>query len=105
MRLSFAADPVMMKLLHMQFFRGLHSREKETRNALGESPSEGFSDRGSTPLISTEKSSRLLCRLLLYQKFRNLFRNSEVRSTGLEPVPVAGHAPQTCAYADSATTA
>ena len=28
-----------------------------------------------------------------------------VRSTGLEPVPVAGHAPQTCAYADSATTA
>ena len=31
------------------------------------------------------------------------FRN--VRSTGLEPVPVAGHAPQTCAYADSATTA
>ena len=30
---------------------------------------------------------------------------SDVRSTGLEPVPVAGHAPQTCAYADSATTA
>ena len=29
----------------------------------------------------------------------------KVRSTGLEPVPVAGHAPQTCAYADSATTA
>ena len=29
----------------------------------------------------------------------------QVRSTGLEPVPVAGHAPQTCAYADSATTA
>ena len=28
-----------------------------------------------------------------------------VRSTGLEPVPIAGHAPQTCAYADSATTA
>ncbi len=28
-----------------------------------------------------------------------------MRSTGLEPVPVAGHAPQTCAYADSATTA
>ena len=30
---------------------------------------------------------------------------SSVRSTGLEPVPIAGHAPQTCAYADSATTA
>ena len=30
---------------------------------------------------------------------------SSVRSTGLEPVPVSGHAPQTCAYADSATTA
>ena len=29
----------------------------------------------------------------------------DVRSTGLEPVPVAGHAPQTCAYAYSATTA
>ena len=28
-----------------------------------------------------------------------------VRLTGLEPVPIAGHAPQTCAYADSATTA
>ena len=32
-------------------------------------------------------------------------RTVDVRSTGLEPVPVAGHAPQTCAYADSATTA
>ena len=32
-------------------------------------------------------------------------QGQEVRSTGLEPVPVAGHAPQTCAYADSATTA
>ena len=30
---------------------------------------------------------------------------SYVRSTGLEPVPIAGHAPQTCAYAYSATTA
>lgn len=28
-----------------------------------------------------------------------------VRLTGLEPVPIAGHAPQTCAYANSATTA
>ncbi len=28
-----------------------------------------------------------------------------MRSTGLEPVPIAGHAPQTCAYADSATAA
>ena len=28
-----------------------------------------------------------------------------MRSTGLEPVPIAGHAPQTCAYANSATTA
>ena len=28
-----------------------------------------------------------------------------VRPTGLEPVPIAGHAPQTCAYADSATAA
>ena len=34
-----------------------------------------------------------------------LQRVKQVRSTGLEPVPVAGHAPQTCAYADSATTA
>ena len=34
-----------------------------------------------------------------------LQRLVNVRSTGLEPVPVAGHAPQTCAYADSATTA
>ena len=32
-------------------------------------------------------------------------QDTDVRSTGLEPVPVAGHAPQTCAYADSATTA
>lgn len=28
-----------------------------------------------------------------------------VRPTGLEPVPIAGHAPQTCAYANSATAA
>ena len=28
-----------------------------------------------------------------------------VRPTGLEPVPIAGHAPQTCAYANSATVA
>ena len=28
-----------------------------------------------------------------------------VRSTGLEPVLLSEHAPQTCAYADSATTA
>ena len=28
-----------------------------------------------------------------------------MRLTGLEPVPIAGHAPQACAYADSATTA
>ena len=28
-----------------------------------------------------------------------------VRPTGLEPVPIAGHAPQTCASADSATLA
>ena len=28
-----------------------------------------------------------------------------VRPTGLEPEPIAGHAPQTCAYADSATAA
>lgn len=28
-----------------------------------------------------------------------------VRPTGLEPVPIAGHAPQTCAYANSATIA
>ena len=34
-----------------------------------------------------------------------IHREEKVRSTGLEPVPVAGHAPQTCAYADSATTA
>ena len=34
-----------------------------------------------------------------------LQRLVNVRSTGLEPVPVTGHAPQTCAYADSATTA
>ena len=32
-------------------------------------------------------------------------RLCKVRSTGLEPVPIAGHAPQTCAYADSATAA
>ena len=34
-----------------------------------------------------------------------LQRLVNVRSTGLEPVPVARHAPQTCAYACSATTA
>lgn len=28
-----------------------------------------------------------------------------VRPTGLEPVPIAGHAPQTCAYANSAMIA
>ena len=44
--------------------------------------------------------------MLLYKKdpARNM-QDLYVRSTGLELVPVAGHAPQTCAYADSATTA
>ena len=36
---------------------------------------------------------------------KNLRKALLVRSTGLEPVPIAGHAPQTCAYAYSATTA
>ena len=40
-----------------------------------------------------------------YEKVLNICSEPDVRSTGLEPVPVAGHAPQTCAYADSATTA
>ena len=45
---------------------------------------------------------------LVYLKTKNadsINQRFTVRSTGLEPVPIAGHAPQTCAYADSATTA
>ena len=36
-------------------------------------------------------------------RFLAVFKS--VRPTGLEPVPIAGHAPQTCAYANSATVA
>ena len=57
-----------------------------------------------------EKS--LLQGLLSYhgvkEKYQPLYQKlvlNMVRSTGLEPVPIAGHAPQTCAYADSATIA
>ena len=35
----------------------------------------------------------------------NRFRSSPMRPTRLELVPIAGHAPQTCAYADSAMAA
>ena len=39
------------------------------------------------------------------KKPRFLAALKSVRPTGLEPVPIAGHAPQTCAYANSATVA
>ena len=39
------------------------------------------------------------------EKPRFLAALKNVRPTGLEPVPIAGHAPQTCAYANSATVA
>ena len=40
-----------------------------------------------------------------YTVNRQVYRTFLMRLTGLEPVPIAGHAPQACAYADSATTA
>ena len=42
----------------MMLFRERHSGEIKSRNALGESPSEVLSDRGSTPLISTKKTGQ-----------------------------------------------
>ena len=43
--------------------------------------------------------------LMKMKKPRFLAALKNVRPTGLEPVPIAGHAPQTCAYANSATVA
>ena len=42
-----------MKLLLQQFVRGRLQKEPKPRTALGEGSLDGFSDRGSTPLIST----------------------------------------------------
>ena len=65
----------------------------------------GFRTGVRLPSSPLYLQNRLICSAFLHQKTCNQDCRIKVRSTGLEPVPVAGHAPQTCAYADSATTA
>ena len=59
--------------------------------------------------MTPEKVLRIIFASCLIQdknkKDTELNQRLFVRSTGLEPVPSYGHAPQTCAYANSATTA